>query len=128
MAIYTDTQLAQRVNSVLYANTGKEIDATELRDLLLDFVDSKMNTNSGIGAAVPITIEADDLVGNGMTIEHGLNTNFPVVFIKSNIPDGTMWGSIHFSYGASSENYIWIHFEEDLPAGSSIEGVVVKFN
>ena len=125
MAEYTDSQLADRVSAVLYSNHAGEIDAVELRDLLLDFVDSKLNADATLGIPAHGTINANDLVDNAITITHNLNTNFPVVFIKSSV--GDIWHEVHFTATPSGANNVVIHFEEDLEAGSSVEYVVVKF-
>lgn len=127
MAVYNDSQLAGRVQSVLYANGSKDIDATELRDLLLDFVDSKINASGNIGIPVHGTIDSGDLTDNQVTIIHNLNTGFPVVFIKSFWPDSDVWSAIHFSYGPVGVNQVWIRFEEDIPAGSSVAYIICKF-
>lgn len=126
MAKYTDIELIARVNAVLYANGSGEIDATELRDLLLDFVDSKLNADASIGTPVHGTISADDLIDNAITLTHNLSTDFPVVFIKSNA--GDVWVSeIHYTVTPSGANTVLITFEEDLATGTSVEYIVVKY-
>ncbi len=128
MATYTDAQLVNRVNAVLYENSNGEISAVELRDLLLDFVDSKLNQSASFGVPEHGTINADDLVDGGTTITYAaLVTDFPIIFIKSPGVDGDIWSSIHYSYGPLSSGSAWIHFEEDLAAGTSVEYIVVKF-
>jgi hypothetical protein len=127
MAKYTDSQLADRVSAVLYSNSAGEIDAVDLRDLLLDFVDSKLTADASIGIPAHGSIDADDLVDNEIIVTHNLNTTFPVVFIKSSAAEGDVFSAIHFSYGPSGANDVWVHFEEDLDPGTSVEYIVVKF-
>lgn len=128
MAIYTDSQLVERVRAVLYSNGSKDIDAIELRDLLLDFVDSKLNQSASFGVPEHGTIDADDLVDGGTTITYAaLVTDFPIIFIKSPGVDGDIWSSIHYNFGPLTSGSAWIHFEEDLAAGTSVEYIVVKF-
>ncbi len=126
MAKYTDSQLIARVNAVLYANGNGEIDATELKDLLLDFVDSKLNADASIGLPLNSTFNSDDLVDGAITIQHNLNTDFPIVFLKS--PAGDLWSSeIHFTATPSGVNAVTITIEEDLAENTLIEFIVVKY-
>ena len=125
MAVYSDSQLADRVRAVLYTNHLGEIDALEIRDLLLDIVDSKLNVAANLGIPAHGFIEADDLVDGSITVTHDLNTSFPVVFIKSQI--GEIWGEIHFTQTPVGTTQVQITFEEDLAPGSAVEYVVVKF-
>jgi hypothetical protein len=125
MAKYTDSQLADRVMAVLYSNNNGEIDAIELRDLLLDFVDSKLSVDASLGIPVHGIIDADELVDNEITITHDLDTDFPVVYIKS--AAGDIWSEIHFNTKPVGNNDVLISFEEDLAPGSSVEYIVVKF-
>jgi len=125
MAKYTDSELADRVRAVLYSNNAGEIDAIDLRDLLLDFVDSKLSADASLGIPAYGIIDADDLVAGAITVTHDLDTAFPVVFIKST--SGDIWGEVHFTYAPAGSNDVLITFEDDLAPGSSVEYVVVKF-
>jgi hypothetical protein len=126
MAVYTSSQLADRVREVLYSRTSiDKIDALELQQLLLDFVDSLLNVSAGSGVAVSLEIAQSELVDNAVTKTHGLNTDHPVVFIKSS--SGDQWGSIHFTASPVGSNQVLITFEEDLSVGSSVDMIVVKF-
>lgn len=127
MAVYTDSQLNDRIDATLPTNHAGDIDAAELKALLKDINDSKLNIAATIGIPEHGTIEAADLTDGEVTIPHTLNTAFPVIFIKSYWTDGDIWSAIHFSYGPSGSDAVWIHFEEDFPVGSSVEYIIVKF-
>lgn len=126
MAVYTDSQLNDRIDATLPTNHAGAIDAAELKALLKDINDSKINVSAGQGVSTPVdTINADDLVNGAITKTHNLDTSFPVVFMKS--ASGDIWGEIHFTYSPVGSNQVLITFEEDLAAGSSVEYIVVKF-
>lgn len=130
MAIYTDSELYDRIDSLIYTNNTKDIDASELNQLLKDLVDSKLalGSSTGSGGGVPVfsgTIAAAQIVNNEKPITHGLNTLIPVLFIKA--ANGDMWGEVHYTYKATDANNILITFEDTIAAGTSVEFIVVKF-
>jgi hypothetical protein len=125
MAVYTDSQLNDRIDATLPTNHSGAIDASELRALLKDINDSKLNAAASVGLPAHGTIAADDLVAGAITVTHDLNTDFPFVLIKSSA--GDIWGEIHFTQAPVGNNQVLITFEEDLAAGSSVDYIVVKF-
>jgi hypothetical protein len=125
MAVYTDSQLNDRIDATLPTNHSGAIDASELRDLLKDINDSKLNAAASIGLPAHGTINADDLVAGAITVTHSLNTAFPYVIIKSSA--GDIWGEVHFSQTPVGSNQVLITFEEDLAPGSAVDYIVVKF-
>jgi hypothetical protein len=125
MAVYTDSQLNDRIDATLPTNHSGAIDASELRALLKDINDSKLNSAASVGLPAHGTINADDLVAGAITVTHDLNTAFPVVFIKSSA--GDIWGEVHFTQTPVGTDQVQITFEEDLAEGSAVDYIVVKF-
>lgn len=127
MAKYTDSELLTRIEEVIYTNNTGDIDAIKLKQLLIDFMDSKLSSQSST-SGIPVysgTIAANNLVDNGITITHNLNTLIPVVYIKA--ANGYMYGQVNFSYKAVDADNVLIQFEDVLTPGSSVEYIVVKF-
>jgi hypothetical protein len=125
MAVYTDSELNDRIDATLPTNHAGAIDAAELKALLKDINDSKLNAAASFGSPVRGTINADDLVDGAITVTHDLDTDFPVLYIKSGV--GDIWSEIHFTQSAVGSNDVLITFEDDLAAGSAVEYIVVKF-
>jgi hypothetical protein len=125
MAVYTDSELNDRIDATLPTNHAGAIDAAELKQLMKDINDSKLNAAATIGLPAHGTINADDLVDGVITVTHNLDTDFPVVFIKS--AAGDIWSEIHFSQTPVGTTQVEISFEDDLAAGTSVEYIVVKF-
>lgn len=127
MAIYTDEQLIQRANDVLYPNALGEIDADEVRQLIIDLIDSKKSVNEESGATVYSgTIDYEYLTDNTINITHSLNTSMPYVIIKS--PTGDIWGEGHFTTTPYTVDVVTITFEDgEITEGQSVGFVVIKF-
>jgi hypothetical protein len=127
MAVYTDEQLTDRVEEVLYTNHLGEIDAEDLKQLLFDFIDSKSNISASGTLVFSDTIDYADLTGNAVTITHGLGTWKPVVIMKS--PAGDIWvGEVHFTVTPETINSVTITFEADeITTGQSVDIVIIKF-
>jgi hypothetical protein len=125
MAVYTDSQLNDRIDATLPTNHTGAIDAAELKQLMKDLNDSKLNVSATIGLPAHGTINADDLVDGAITVTHDLDTDFPVVFIKS--AAGDIWSEVHFNQTPIGTTQVQITFEDDLAASTSVEYIVVKF-
>jgi hypothetical protein len=129
MTYYSPSALLTRISDTLYANNLGEIDATELKQLMTDFLDSLQPRASASGDGVsvmPYDILKSDLdENNEIVIAHHLDTLKPVCFLFDN--EGNQLFEIHFTANPENVNSVRLKIEDVMPEGLAYSLLIIKF-
>ena len=127
MTKYSEAALVSRINETLYSNNMNEIDALEVRQLMVDFLDSIQLRGVQAGS---IPVYSNEIINSQLDenkkiiINHNLSTNLPLLLLFNNL--GQQLGDIYYTYTPQNENSIEIEFEDNIPAGVAYKYIIAK--
>jgi len=127
MTKYSEAALVSRINETLYSNNMNEIDALEMRQLMVDFLDSLQLRGVQAGS---IPVYSGEIINSQLDenkkiiINHNLSTNLSLLFIFNNL--GQQLGDIYYTCTLQDENSIEIEFEDNIPAGVAYKYIIAK--
>lgn len=129
MTYYSPSALLNRISDTLYANSLGEIEAPELKQLMIDFLDSLQPRASASGEGVsvmPYDVLKSDLDGNNeIVIAHNLDTLKPVCFLFDN--EGNQLFEIHYTANPEDANNVRLKIEDVMPEGLAYSLLIIKF-